>query len=144
VADPVPHTAARAALQRFIDEHFHRPNTVGPRMSIPTRDGDDDVLLANYIEQQRARDEEFARLDGENRRLVGALLEARDDELDRIRTIAALRTQIEGPGEELLARCVGCECQIEHGDSACGAHVTCEECGEMRPCKHDAKGAAHG
>lgn len=53
---PISHDEAREALQRFVHSHFRDGREVA-RIGIPARpDYDDDLVLAAYIEQQRAAD----------------------------------------------------------------------------------------
>jgi len=53
---PISHDEARESLQRLINSHFNNPGEHG-RMSIPANpDRDDDLVLAAYIRQQRAKD----------------------------------------------------------------------------------------
>ena len=55
----VSHNEAREAMQRLVNSHFNNPRETHEhaRMSIPANpDRDDDLVLAAYIEQQRAKD----------------------------------------------------------------------------------------
>lgn len=60
---PITHDQAMEAALRLIAGAFRRDGQVlqateRPRFSIPTRpDYDDDVVLCNYIRQQKARDQ---------------------------------------------------------------------------------------
>lgn len=56
----ISHDEAREAMQRLVNSHFNndREKHEHARMSIPANpDRDDDLLLAAYIEQQRAKDQ---------------------------------------------------------------------------------------
>ena len=51
---PVSHDEARRAAQRLINSHFRKPNAA--KCTVPTQPDDDDVLICDYIEQQRRKD----------------------------------------------------------------------------------------
>jgi len=48
---PVTHDEAGASAQRLINSHFH--NADGARVSIPARPDNDDILVMDYILEQR-------------------------------------------------------------------------------------------
>ena len=52
--DPVTHEQAMEALRRLIHSHFNEPDAA--RCSIPANPNDDDLLLSDYIKQQRAKE----------------------------------------------------------------------------------------
>jgi hypothetical protein len=51
---PVTHDEAEISAQRLINSHFH--NADQARVSIPARPDNDDVLVMDYIEEQRANE----------------------------------------------------------------------------------------
>ena len=54
---PISHDEARDAMQRLVNSHFRRTDQECGRFGIPARpDYDDDLVLAAYIEQQRAKE----------------------------------------------------------------------------------------
>ena len=50
---PISHDEARQAAINFIDAHFKNKKGKGVRTSVPTQTDDDDILLTDYIRQQR-------------------------------------------------------------------------------------------
>ena len=56
----IEHREAMASLQKFIADHFNRTGKWTVQISIPRQLNDDDVLLANYIEQQKLQEKRLA------------------------------------------------------------------------------------
>ena len=57
---PITHMEAAVAAQRLINSHFHNPDSA--RVQIPASPWDDDLIIMDYIEEQKEIHNTFAAL----------------------------------------------------------------------------------
>lgn len=105
---PIPdHAAARAAAQRFIDYFFAtqapRDMKSGPRTSIPAREDDDDLLLANYIAWAQQRHALYVAANRDRAREALARQTAEDAVVDMRRRYTNMHRRAQR-AESLLAK----------------------------------------
>lgn len=65
----VSHERAMKAAQRLINSHFGNPDRA--RMSIPAKEDDDDLVITDYILQQRAREADAEKIAPERMQPAG-------------------------------------------------------------------------